>query len=143
MLSIKENDPIKRIRKLAVVVGLLLLTATVVAISLDPYPVMPFIQEFIEDETIINFPIDHFQTAFTVLASLYLISLVLFYFYSWKGHRKAIAFLIACFIFDLALMVIEWKPSVNIEFVNFLINLNSFTDGLIVCTFFASAEKEN
>jgi cytochrome c biogenesis factor len=125
----------EKIRKLSVITGLLLLVAMVVVTLFDPYPVIPFIQEFMENEKTVNFPIAYFSTAFAILSSILLISIILFYFYSWKGNRKAVAFFAICYACDLVLMVIEWKPAVNLELVNFLTNLNAFTDGVIVCTF--------
>ena len=142
ILFLKEKNSTEKIRKLSVIAGLLFLLAVVAATFLDPYPLIPFIQEFTEDERTINFPIAYLSTAFTILASLHLISIILFYFYSWKGDRKAVAFLVACYACDLALIVIEWKPSVNLELVIFLEKLNAFTDGVIVCTFFTSAEPK-
>jgi len=142
MLSFIEKNNMEKIRKLSVIAGLLLLAAMIVANLLDPYPVIPFIAEFTDHERTINFPLAYFSIAFTILSTAFLISIILFYFYSWKGNRKAVLFLVACYSCDLVLMVIEWKPSVNLELVNFLTNLNALTDGVIVCTFFASAEPK-
>lgn len=133
----------EKTRKLSVIAGLVLLIAMVLATLFDPYPAIPFIQEFTENERIINFPLPYFPIAFAVVSTLLLISILLFYFHSWRGDRKAIAFLGACYAFDLALIVIEWQPSVNLELVNFLTNMNAFADGVIVCTFFASGESKD
>ncbi len=141
MWSFKEKNNMEKVRKLSVIAGLLLLIAMVLATLFDPYPVIPFIQEFTENERTINFPIAYFPIALAILSSLLLISIILFYFYSWKGNRKAIAFLVTCYACDLALMVIEWKPAVNLELVNFLTNLNALTDGVIACTLITSDEK--
>ena len=143
MLSFIEKNSMEKIRKMSVIAGLLLLIAMAVATLFDPYPVIPFIEEFTENERTINFPIAYFSTVSTILSLALLISIILFYFFSWKGNRKAVAFLVACYACDLALMVIEWKPTVNLELVNFLINLNAFTDGVIVCTFFAADESHS
>ena len=142
MLSLIEKNSMEKIRKISVIAGLLLLIAMVVATLFDPYPVIPFIAEFTENERTINFPIAYFSIAVTILSSALLISIILFYFYSWKGNRKAVLFLAICYACDLALMVIEWKPAVNLELVNFLTNLNALTDGVIVCTFFSSGEPK-
>ena len=132
----------EKTRKFSVIAGLLLLLAMVVANFFDPYPVMPFIEEFTENEKIINFPIAYFSTASIIILSTGLIAIILFYFYSWKGNRKAILFLTIFYACDLTLMLIEWKPAVNLEIVNFLTNLNALTDGVIVCTFFSSTEPK-
>jgi hypothetical protein len=86
----------EKIRKMSVIAGLLLLIAMAVATLFDPYPVIPFIEEFTENERTINFPIAYFSTVSTILSLALLISIILFYFFSWKGNRKAVAFLVAC-----------------------------------------------
>jgi hypothetical protein len=131
----------EKIRKLSVIAGLLLLLVNVIAMSFDPYTAMPFIQEFIENEKTINFPLNYYSTASAILSTLFLISIILFYFFSWKGNRKAVAFLAACYLLDLALMMMEWKPVVNLEIVEYLTNLNAVTDGIIICTFIASRDS--
>jgi hypothetical protein len=133
----------EKIRKLSVIAGLLLLVAMIAANLYDPYPAIPFIAEFTENERTINFPIAYFSTVSTILSLVLLVSIILFYFFSWKGNRKAIAFLVACYACDLALMVLEWKPAVNLELVNFLTNLNALTDGVILCTFFSDDEPQD
>lgn len=130
----------EKIRKLSVITGLLLLLAIVVGTLFDPYPVMPFIEKFIENERTINFPLIYFRTAVSAVSVLFLVSIGLFYFYSWKGNRKAIFFLFACYVFEFALMMIEWKPTINLEIINFLTNLNALTDGIILCTLITPAE---
>ena len=143
MLSFIEKNNMEKIRKLSVIAGLLLLVAMIAANLYDPYPAIPFIAEFTENERTINFPIAYFSTVSTILSLVLLVSIILFYFFSWKGNRKAIAFLVACYACDLALMVLEWKPAVNLELVNFLTNLNALTDGVILCTFFSDDEPQD
>ena len=133
----------EKIRKISVLAGLCFEALTVIAVLLDSYSEMPLIKEFVKNETTINIHINHSIPLLISFVVISLLLVLLFYYLSWKGNKKAIFFLFAIYLIELVLILIEWKPVVNLEITDFVSNLASLTDGIILCTLILKTEKNN